>query len=138
MRAIASFVAFSGRKSTEVAAASEEYAEDIIPQYIREVALNKLNWHKNNGDKIVVVSASLDVYLKPWCARNGFDLVCSELQIKGGKFSGRYINGDCSCENKPNLVRAKYELENYGRIYAYGDTTEDLAMLNLADEAYFN
>lgn len=138
MRTIASFVAFSGRKVDEVVAAGEKYAADVVPNFLREVALHKLNWHKNNGDKIVIVSASLDVYLKPRCAQNGFDLVCSELEVNLGKFSGRYVNGDCSCANKPKLIRSKFELEQYGQIYAYGDTKEDLAMLSLADEAYLN
>jgi len=138
MRAIASFVAFSGRNINEVSAAGERYAENVIPNFLREVALNKLNWHKNNGDKIVIVSGSLDVYLKPWCAQNKFDLVCSELEIYHGKFTGRYVNGDCSCNNKPKLIRSKFELEQYGQIYAYGDTKEDLAMLGLAGEAYLN
>lgn len=138
MRTIASFVAFSSRKVDEVVAAVEKYAEDILPNYIREVALSKLNWHKSNGDQIVIVSASLDVYLKPWCTQNGFALVCSELEVDRGKFSGRYVNGDCSCANKPKLIRSKFELGQYEQIYAYGDTEEDLAMLSLADEAYLN
>ncbi|SBS34987.1 haloacid dehalogenase-like hydrolase [Marinomonas spartinae] len=138
MRTIASFVAFSGRKVDEVAAAGEEYAADVVPNHLREVALNKLKWHKNNGDQIVIVSASLDVYLKPWCAQNGFALVCSELEVDSGRFSGRYVNGDCSCANKPKLIGSKFELEQYEQIYAYGDTKEDLAMLSVADEAYLN
>lgn len=138
MRTIASFVAFSGRKIDEVVAAGEKYAADVVPGFLRKVALDKLNWHKNNGDQIVIVSASLDVYLKPWCAQNGFDLVCSELEVNRGKFSGRYVNGDCSCATKTKLIRSKFELGQYGQIYAYGDTKEDLAMLSLADKAYLN
>jgi len=138
MRTIASFVAFSGRKIDKVIDAGEKYTEDVIPNFLREVALNKLQWHKNNGDQIVIVSASLDVYLKTWCIQNSFALICSELEVVRGKLSGRYVNGDCSCANKPKLIRSKFELEHYDRIYAYGDTKEDLAMLSLADEAYLN
>ena len=29
--------------------------------------MERIEWHKSNGDEIVVVSASLDVYLGPWC-----------------------------------------------------------------------
>lgn len=138
MRSIASFLAFSGRDDEPVKAIGEKYAKEIVPNFLRKVALNKLDWHKCNGDKIVIVSASLDVYLEPWCIQNGFDLVCSELETKQGKFSGRYVYGDCSCENKPNLIYSKFDLGQYDRIYAYGDTNEDLAMLSLADEAYLN
>ncbi len=138
MRAIASYVAFSGRKVDRVVAAGEKYVEDVVPKFLREVALSKLSWHKSNGDQIVIVSASLDVYLKPWCIQNGFELICSELEVESGKFSGRYVNGDCSCANKPKFLRSKFELGQYERVYAYGDTAEDLAMLSLADEAYLN
>jgi HAD superfamily phosphoserine phosphatase-like hydrolase len=138
MRSIATFVAYSGRKVGKVVAAGEKYAEDIIPNFLRCVALSKLNWHKNNGDLIVIVSASLDIYLKPWCIENGFALVCSELEVNRSKFSGRYVDGDCSCANKPKLISSKFELVKYDKIYAYGDTKEDLAMLSLADEAYLN
>lgn len=138
MRAIASYLAFFRREMHEVYAAGEKYADEVIPQFIREIARNKLQWHKDNGDLIVIVSASLDVYLARWCTQNGFSLICSELEIYGQQLTGRYVNGDCSCENKPRNIRSKYDLSQFDKIYAYGDTSEDLAMLNLADEAYLN
>lgn len=138
MRVIASYLAFFGRKVHEVYVAGEKYAEEIIPHFIRDIALNKLQWHKDNGDLIVIVSASLDVYLARWCAKNGFSLICSELEVDGGRFTGRYVNGDCSCRNKPRKICLRYDLSKYEKIYAYGDTAEDLAMLDLADEAYLN
>ncbi len=138
MRCIASFIAFSSRNLDNIAVAGEKFAKEVIPDFIREVALRKLHWHQHNGDQIVIVSASLDVYLKPWCQQNGFALVCSELEVRDGKLSGHYVNGDCSSENKPNLIHSRFELNKYDRIYAYGDTKEDFAMLNLADKTYLN
>ncbi len=35
-------------------------------------------------------------------------------------------------------VRHTFDLNSYERIYAYGDTAEDLAMLQLAHEKYMN
>lgn len=139
MRTMASFVAFYGRKVNDVAAFGEEYAQQIVPNFLREVALSRLHWHINNGDQIVIVSASINVYLKPWCAQHGFALICSELEQKpSGRFSGRYVHGDCSGATKSTLVKSTFELESFDRIFAYGDTVEDLPMLSLADEAYFN
>lgn len=138
MRAIASYLAFFRREMHEVYSAGKKYADEVIPQFVRDIALNKLQWHKEKGDLIVIVSASLDVYLAQWCAQNGFSLICSELEVEGRRLTGRYVNGDCSCDNKPRNIRAKYDLSQYGKIYAYGDTSEDLAMLTLADEAYLN
>lgn len=138
MRIIASFLAFRGREIGAVIAAGEKYAITVIPEFLRAEAVSKLNWHKNNGDKIVIVSASLDVYLKPWCIQNGFELICTELEVKNEKFTGLYEKGDCSCANKLKFIRSTFELGQFARIYAYGDTKEDLAMLSLANEAYLN
>nr|WP_086938927.1 HAD-IB family hydrolase [Thaumasiovibrio occultus] len=138
MRPIASYVAFWGREASDVAALGEQYAQHVVPRFLRQEALEQLDWHKQNGDQIVIVSASLDVYLKPWCAQHGFALVCSELNVHQGKFTGRYRDGDCSSEDKPRLIRTQFDLSQFDKIYAYGDTREDHAMLNLADEAYLN
>lgn len=138
MRSIASFIAFAGRVEEDVVAVGEKYATKVIPDFLREEALTRLHWHKSNGDQIVIVSASLDIYLRYWCAKNGYSLICSELKVQRGRFSGRYVNDDCSNANKSKRIRSEFDLKQYDKVYAYGDTKEDLAMLGLADEAYLN
>jgi len=51
--------------------------------------------------------------------------------------TGRFLDGDCSGEEKARRVRARYVLGEYERIYAYGDTAEDHALLRLASTRYF-
>ncbi|RLV61137.1 HAD-IB family hydrolase [Parashewanella curva] len=138
MRPIASFVAFSYRNQHELERYGVQYAKRVIPDCVMERAKEQLEWHKANGDVIVVVSASLDLYLKPWCKANGFQLLCSELSMNNNQCSGRYINGDCSRNRKAVRVTQAFKLADFDRIYAYGDTQEDRELLNLADEAYLN
>ena len=138
MRSVASYLAFCGRKTQPVKNLGKKYASEVIPKFIREEALKKLKWHIKNGDRIVIVSASLDVYLKEWCKKQGFSLICTELEIINNKYSGRYSYGDCSYQNKPKSISSNINLTEYGRIYAYGDTHEDIPMLNMANEAYLN
>jgi phosphatidylglycerophosphatase C len=78
------------------------------------------------------VSASLDLYLKDWCLKNNLHLICSELEIKNGVYTGRYRGGDCSGMEKARRIRKSLNLEAYSTIYAYGDSPEDEAMLSLA------
>lgn len=54
---------------------------DLAPRFciLRPLAEEKLNWHKQNGDKIVIVLASLEKYLAPWREKNGFELIASRL-----------------------------------------------------------
>lgn len=138
MRAIASCVAFYGRDAEQLWQIGEAYSIQVIPRFLRPEAVNRLAWHKSNGDKIVIVSASLNVYLCHWCELNGYDLICTELEVSVHRLTGRYREGDCSCTQKQRKINSHYNLADFKRVYAYGDTKEDLAMLALADEAYYD
>jgi phosphatidylglycerophosphatase C len=77
---------------------------------------------------VVVVSASLDVYLSEWCEQLGLELIATELESEGGLLTGRYRAGDCNGAEKTRRVRARYALEAFPTVYAYGDTHEDEAL----------
>ncbi len=130
-------VGFFGRDKKDLINIAENFSKNEIDKFLRTNAMDKLNWHKAQGDKIVIVSASLDLYLKDWCNRHGVDLICSRLEAKNNRFTGRYLGKDCSAEQKARLIKDKYDLSKFKKVYAYGDTKEDLAMLELADESYY-
>lgn len=138
MRPIASFIAFAGKQTQQVNVIGAQFANDIIPQHLRPEATDKLDWHQKSGDTIVVVSASLNAYLQPWCEANGYHLLCSELVSDTPTISGRYQQGDCSLERKVRRVKASFNLSDFASVYAYGDTHEDIPMLKLADHAMLN
>ncbi len=104
---------------------------------LQQRAMQQIAWHKKRGDKVLVVSASLDLYLKPWCQEHGLELICSELAYENGRCLGTYLHGDCYSRNKVNLINERYDLSLYENVYAYGDTEEDEAMLNLASHKYY-
>ncbi|HGZ6459916.1 TPA: HAD-IB family phosphatase, partial [Vibrio parahaemolyticus] len=96
MRPLSSFIAFSGKETQHIEAIGATFAHEVIPLYLRPEAMERLAWHQHRGDTIVVVSASLNAYLKPWCEANGYHLLCSELISEQPKLSGFYQQGDCS------------------------------------------
>jgi len=130
-------VAFRGQSIQRMEALGETFAREKIPLFLRENALERLKWHKEQGDRIVVVSASLDIYLAKWCNQHGLEYICTELEAKDGRLTGRYVEGDCSCEEKRRRILARYNINDYSTIYAYGDTDEDQSMLDLADKKFF-
>ncbi|PMG41314.1 HAD-IB family hydrolase [Shewanella sp. 10N.286.52.B9] len=135
-RSIISKFAFWQQDEQHIKAIGEDYATSFDLQ-IKPQALARLQWHQMQGDTIVVLSASLNVYLAPWCRQHGFKLICAELESKKGKLTGRYINGDCSGAAKSNRVLAQFDLQDFDKVYAYGDTEEDKPMLELADVSYY-
>lgn len=137
IRPCISWFGFKGALEADVRKIGISYARDILDQCVRPAAMSRIRWHKQNGDRVVIVSASLDVYLSEWCRQLGLELICTRLETDGGILTGRYLNGDCSGRQKAEQVLETYNLQEFSMIYAYGDTEEDREMLDLAHEKYF-
>jgi phosphatidylglycerophosphatase C len=137
MRRLMSRLGFWGDDVGRLRRLGERYAEEVLPALIRPMALERIAWHRARGDRVVVVSASLDLYLEPWCRSLGVDVICTQLEVRNGRCTGRYLHGDCCGEEKARRVRERYLLSAYGTIYAYGDTDEDRPMLALAQKRFF-
>lgn len=128
---------FSGVSVAVLNAHGLSFAQSALPSVLRPEALERINWHKSQGDTVVIVSGAFDVYLAHWCQSHQVELICSSLEHKGGVLTGRYLGRQCVLEEKARRVRQAYDLSSYGRIYAYGDTKEDLNLLELAHERYY-
>lgn len=137
IRTAVSRFGFMGADEDAVRASGARFAAEFLPAVMRASMLERLEWHRGRGDRIVVVSASLDVYLAPWCDANGLELICTELEFRGGRATGRYRRGDCSGERKTARIREACDLAAYAEIHAYGDTREDLPMLAVAHHKYY-
>ena len=130
-------MAFAGRTPAEVADAGTRYAAEVLPGLQRPEMMERIARHRDDGDTVVLVSASLDAYLQPWCERHGLELLCNRLETAAdGRLSGRYLGGDRGA-HKAADIRARYDLSAYARIYAYGDSREDRPMLALAHERWY-
>jgi phosphatidylglycerophosphatase C len=136
MRGAAAWVGFRGRPEQEIVRLGARYAETLIHQ-VRPRAREQLRWHQRNGDRIVVVSASLSVYLRPFCDTLGAELICTELEARRGVLTGRYADGDCTGNEKARRVLARHDLSRYADVFAYGDTQEDQALLALASRRFY-
>ncbi len=136
IRTVVSYFCFFKRSHKAVWAQGKEYAS-TLDSIIKPEAKQRLAWHKAQGDVIVIVSASLDAYLTPWCEKHQYELICATLASRNGMLTGAYLNGDCSADEKARRVKQSYQLDSFEKVYAYGDTTEDKQLLALADEAYF-
>jgi HAD superfamily hydrolase (TIGR01490 family) len=136
-RPIASRFRFKGEPIDSIRQVGRLYAAEVLPGVVRRQALERIAWHQRQGDTVAVVSASLDAYLGPWCAGIGVDLICTELEERAGRLTGRYRHGDCSGPVKARRILARYDLSRYAVIYAYGDTNDDREMLELAHRKFY-
>jgi phosphatidylglycerophosphatase C len=129
--------AFKGRRIADIQAIGIKYSDQVLPGFVMPEALKRIEWHKSQGDTVVIVSASFDVYLKHWCDKYGLGLICSQFEIKDGIITGKYYRGDCGGKEKAKRVIENYNIKDYKTVYAYGDSADDKEMLDLADIKYF-
>ncbi|MDQ9022242.1 HAD-IB family hydrolase [Acinetobacter sichuanensis] len=126
---------FKDADADEILELAEEYSTRLMAQ-LDPAIYQQLLIHQENGDDVVLVSASIDIYLEAICQILNIDLICTGTEIKNGLFTGSYSTLDCSCDQKRLRVLEKYDLNQYNKIYAYGNSEEDLDMLSLADFKY--
>lgn len=137
VRAAVVRVGLAGVPLAAVQARGATFAADTLPTLLRPEVMARIRWHRQQGDTVAVVSGGLDVYLAPWCRAHGLSVVCSTLEHRDGRLTGRYRGAQCVGEEKARRVRARYDLAGYGRVYAYGDTHEDLPLLDLAHHRFY-
>ena len=129
--------AFRGLPQRNLQAAGAQFARDVIPPTVRPEAMERLQWHRDQGDTIVVVSGSFDLYLSHWCAQHRLELLCSSLEVRNGVMTGRFDGAQCVGAEKARRVRERYDLSRYRVVYAYGDTHEDRDLLALAHRRWY-
>jgi len=116
---------------------ANQYSLGLIDNIVRPQAIERIEWHKREGHMVVVVSASLECWLRPWCNQNGMELLATQLEIKNGKVTGYLASKNCYGQEKVNRIKGQYNLEDFEYIYAYGDSSGDREMLELANEKYY-
>ena len=126
----------AGRTRAELDAAGERFA-DLIDGWLRNGAMARLRWHRAQGHTVLLVSASLDLWLAPWARRHGLTLVCTGGAWDGDVFTGRLATPNCNGPEKVRRVEALHDVREFERIYAYGDSSGDREMLALAHEPSF-
>jgi len=128
---------FSSMTTDEFNQLATDYANSKLKTIIKDEALARIKWHQREGHDVVVVSASPENWLLPWCNSQGIQLIGTQLESKNGKITGAFIGKNCYGEEKKQRILKNYKLEDYDAIYAYGDSRGDKEMLSLADYSFY-
>jgi HAD superfamily hydrolase (TIGR01490 family) len=128
---------FSGRDVYKFKELASKYSREELPKIVREIARERMEWHKQRGDTVVVVSASIDLWLKDWCEAQHVDLIATKLEEKDGRISGRFLTKNCNGREKVRRIEERFDLLDFDYIYAYGDRPGDRPMLAIANERYY-
>lgn len=116
---------------------AREFSLNMIDPIIRKKALDRILWHKKNGDELVIVSASINLWLLPWCEKNKIRLIATELEVINNRITGNLISNNCYGPEKVKRILESYNLSNYTCIYSYGNSRGDHEMLEIATQKFY-
>jgi phosphatidylglycerophosphatase C len=110
----------------------------LLAQRIRPPMAGRVAWHRSQGHRLVIVSASLAVYLRPTGQALGFDAVlATELEVGAdGLLTGRLQGANVRGAEKSARLAAWLDREmpvTARQLWAYGDSAGDRELLAMAD-----
>ena len=136
----AKFVAgvFSGRDAREIEALGIDFASKVADGWLRSDVATRMRWHQEQGHVVILVSASLGVYLHPLGDLLEVDAVlCTELEEKDGLLTGKLAGQNCRGKEKASRVQKWCQDSGIAAedlVYAYGDSSGDTELLELFSE----
>ncbi|UYQ95062.1 haloacid dehalogenase-like hydrolase [Chitinophaga horti] len=128
---------FKGMPLTKFQQGCDAFCKEALPAMIRPGALQEIAQHKANGTRVIVVTASAENWVAPWCREMGIECIGSKLAVDNGNVSGMLVGLNCNGNEKVCRINATLDVKDYEKIYAYGDSSGDKDMLAIAHEANF-
>lgn len=128
---------FVGESVERVREVGRAHAAEIL-SWVRPAAIKRIAWHKAQGDRLIMVSASLDIYLEPVAKALGFDdLLCTSPSTDDLVFDGNLLGGNCRGPVKVSRLKGLLGNLSDFDLSAYGDSAGDREMLAIADHAHY-
>ncbi|WP_321778208.1 HAD family hydrolase [Sulfurimonas sp.] len=115
---------------------AQKFSLEELDKILRANVYERFKKHINDGDRVIIVSASMKCWLDAWCKKENVELISTELLFENDKFSGEFATKNCHGIEKFNRINEHLNITDYDSIYAYGDSSGDTQMLEMADYKY--
>lgn len=124
-----------GKSKKELEQLANAYFTQQKDQLLRKNALDMIR-HLPKGTKKVIVSASLDIWTKPFAEFLDCDLICTQAKYKDDVFTGKFATPNCNNEQKKLRIEQKLSLNDFDEILVFGDSKGDNAMYSIGTKHF--
>jgi phosphatidylglycerophosphatase C len=124
----------SGMPARRLDMIGRAFAFDVLRRHLRADTVERVDWHRTQGHRLVIVTASLGVYVRPVAERLRFDAVlATELVVApDGTLTGRLAGANVRGPEKARLLDA-WLAQDPAYVWAYGDSSGDRELWARAD-----
>ena len=114
-----------------------EFGLKIIPGLVNASALNSINDHIRNGDRVIVISATLEEYLAVWCDQLKLELLATRIEVEKGLITGKIRGKNCRGAEKKARLNEYLDIRPYKDIFVYCDSRSDKPLMDLANHKFY-
>ena len=127
---------FKGMKTELLDTQCLQYA-DRLNELANPDGLERLAWHIQRGDAVVIESASLENWILPWATQHGVATVlATRLMVEDGVFTGTFFGENCFGPEKAIRLLGKFPDRESYELFAYGDGHSDKDLFAIADRVF--
>lgn len=126
-----------GESQKKIEKAAQEFFAENYPGVIRQNALDFIQNLNRNNTQSVLVTASLDIWMKPFAQEFKMDLISTETLFEDGIFTGRFLTPNCNGTEKVKRLKKYTQGKSFDKTIAFGDTESDKPMMDWADESHY-
>ena len=111
-----------------------------VQKIVRAKAIAAINEHREEGYKTVIVSASIENWIKPWALQQGInEIIATKVEIDNeGRLTGKFLTDNCYGEEKVKRVLEIFPDRKSYTMLAYGDSRGDNEIIKFADKGWYN
>lgn len=115
----------------DIARHAEWLCRHWLPRHQHPIGMQLLQAHRRRGDRIVLLSASPDLFVPAIAEALGIsEVICTRIERAGGKVTGQILGGNCKGPKKLEVIRSYLESHDAPEgSYAYGDSRSDRFVL---------
>jgi len=116
---------------------SDQYIDSILKEEATPL-IRRIKAEPEND--VFIVSAGISIILENWAKREGLGLITNVPQFLSDDFK-TFISfrDDYDCDKIGKVLRIKKELDlnEYDRIFSYGDSSNDFFMFEISDKFFY-
>jgi len=103
-----------------------------LQAHLRPEAMQRLRWHQQRGDRVLLCSASPRLLLQPLADWLGVELICSELEQKQRQWRPQLASPNCKGPEKVRRIKEHLGPLEGITLEAYGDSKGDRELLQVS------
>jgi phosphatidylglycerophosphatase C len=124
-----------GLDRTAIAALTERFVAGLTPPMLLPLALAAIAHHRAAGDRLVLLSASTDLYVPPLGAQLGFDeVICTRVAWDGDRLLGTLAGPNLRGLEKRRVIMELKSRHPGSPIAAYANSRSDFDHLRCVEQ----